>query len=223
MNHELNGKVVVVTGSSGALGQAVADCFQQAGAVVRGLDLVECDVPYRTFKVDLTNASETLDALARIGPVDVLANIAGGFTMGDTVAETGDETWDYMMNINARTMLNAVRAVVPGMKEKRSGKIINVSARSGLYGHPRMAAYSASKSVVIRLTESLSEELKEFHINVNCVLPSIIDTARNRVDMPGGEFNKWVTPEAMARVILFLASRDADPIHGAAVPVEGLC
>ena len=85
-----------------------------------------------------------------------------------------------------------------------------------------MAAYSASKSVVIRLTESLADELKENNINVNCVLPSIIDTERNRQDMPSADFSKWVTPEAMAKVVLFLASSDADPIHGAALPVEGL-
>lgn len=223
MSREWNGKVVVVTGFAGALGQAVADSFQREGATVVGLDLVEREVPYRTIKADLTNAEEAGNAFGKIGSVDVLANIAGGFTMGETVAETSDETWEYMMNLNARTVLNAVRAVVPGMKERHSGKIINVGARNGLHGHARMAAYSASKSVVVRLTESLSEELRDFGINVNCVLPSIIDTERNRADMPKSDFSKWVAPEALARIILFLASSDAQPIHGAAIPVDGLC
>ena len=157
-----------------------------------------------------------------VGTIDVLANIAGGFTMGDSVASTSDETWNFMFDLNARTVLNMVRAVVPGMTEQGHGKIINVGARNGLRGIANMAAYSASKSVVIRLTESLADELKSKNINVNCVLPSIIDTQRNREDMPKANFNKWVKPEAMAKVVLFLASRDADPIHGASLPVEGL-
>jgi NAD(P)-dependent dehydrogenase (short-subunit alcohol dehydrogenase family) len=85
-----------------------------------------------------------------------------------------------------------------------------------------MGAYSASKSVVIRLTEAMAEELKNKGINVNCILPSIIDTQRNRQDMPDADFSRWVTPAAMARVVGFLASDAADPIHGAAIPVAGL-
>ena len=142
--------------------------------------------------------------------------------MGDTVATTSDDTWDFMMNLNVRTVLNMSRAVVPVMQEIGGGKIVNIGARNGLRGVGNMAAYSASKSAVIRLTESLADELKKDNINVNCILPSIIDTPRNRQDMPNADFGSWVTPEAMARVVLFLASSAADPIHGAALPVEGL-
>lgn len=219
---DFTGRSVVVTGAAGALGRAVADSFHAAGGTVTGVDVVPFDAPYSTLKADLIDAEGAQRAVESIGGIDVLANIAGGFTMGDTVADTSDETWNFMFDLNARTVLNMVRAAVPVMLQAGGGKIVNVGARNGLRGVGAMAAYSASKSVVIRLTESLADELKENNINVNCVLPSIIDTERNRQDMPSADFSKWVTPEAMAKVVLFLASSDADPIHGAALPVEGL-
>ncbi len=217
-----NGVNVTVTGAAGVLGMAVAQAFQDEGATVSGVDVITADTPFQLHQADLISPDDARRVVAEIGRIDVLANIAGGFTMGDTVETTTDETWDFMYNLNARTVLNTVRAVIPQMTERRQGKIVNVGAINALTGVGRMAAYSASKSVVIRLTESLAEELKSKHINVNCVLPSIIDTPRNREDMPKANFSAWVTPEAMSRVILFLASKDADPIHGAALPVKGL-
>ena len=219
---EFAGKSVVVTGAAGALGNAVAQAFHSNGASVTGIDIVHAESDFRMLAVDLLNSEDTSKAVAEIGSIDVLANIAGGFAMGDTVAGTSDETWDFMMNLNTRTVLNMVRAVVPKMQNQGGGKIVNIGARNGLRGVGNMAAYSASKSVVIRLTESLADELKHDNINVNCILPSIIDTARNREDMPKADFSTWVTPEAMAKVVMFLASSAADPIHGASIPVEGL-
>ena len=219
---EFSGKRVVVTGAAGALGSCVADAFHGGGAEVIGIDVVEFDASFETRRTDLISYDETEREFKSLGTVDVLANIAGGFTMGDTVADTTDDTWDFMLNLNSRTVLNTVRAVVPGMIENQSGKIINVGARNGQRGVGQMAAYSAAKSVVIRLTESLADELKGKGINVNCILPSIIDTPTNRKDMPNADFSQWVTPEAMTKVVLFLASSAADPIHGASVPVEGL-
>ena len=220
--NEFKGKRVVVTGAAGALGSCVADAFYGVGADVIGIDVVDFDAVYETRRTDLISREDTEREFKAIGSVDVLANIAGGFTMGDTVADTADATWDFMLNLNSRTVLNTVRAVVPGMIENHAGKIINVGARNGQRGVGQMAAYSASKSVVIRLTESLADELKGEGINVNCILPSIIDTPTNRKDMPNSDFSHWVTPEAMAKGVLFLASNAADPIHGASIPVEGL-
>lgn len=215
-------KSVVVTGAAGALGNAVAQAFHSCGARVTGIDILTVESEFQVLTVDLMNLEATRNAVGEIGSIDVLANIAGGFSMGDTVAGTSDETWDFMMNLNSRTVLNMVRAVVPTMQDQGGGKIVNIGARNGLRGVGNMAAYSASKSVVIRLTESLADELKQDNINVNCILPSIIDTARNREDMPKADFSSWVTPEAMAKVVMFLASSAADPIHGASIPVEGL-
>ncbi len=218
----LTGRSAVVTGAAGVLGAAVAQAFHDAGAKVTGVDIVTADAPWPIVIADLTDAATTADALAQIGDIDILANIAGGFTMGDTVEETSDETWDFMFNLNARTVLNAARAAVPGMRERGSGKIVNIGARAALRGTGAMGAYCASKSVVLRLTETLADELKASGINVNCILPSIIDTPRNRSDMPGADFSKWVAPSEVATVALFLASDAANAVHGASIPVEGL-
>jgi NAD(P)-dependent dehydrogenase (short-subunit alcohol dehydrogenase family) len=223
---EFKDQVVIVTGAAGALGKAVASHFLAGGAKIAQLDVVAIDNGRYADTCDLTDHQACKDAvtavLGRFGRIDILANIAGGFAMGETVHETSQDTWNFMMGLNAESVLNMARAVMPLMINQGRGKVVNVGARAGLRGAPNMAAYSASKSVVIRLTESLAEEVKAHGVNVNCVMPSIIDTARNRQDMPDANFDEWVTPDALARVIGFLASGAADPIHGAAVPVEGL-
>jgi NAD(P)-dependent dehydrogenase (short-subunit alcohol dehydrogenase family) len=155
------------------------------------------------------------------GRIDVLANIAGGFTMGPPVHETDEKTWDFMLNLNAKTAFLTCRAVVPQMLAAGGGKIINVGARAGLQGSAKMAPYIVSKSAVIRLTESLAAELKHKGINVNCILPGTIDTPANRESMPNADFEKWVPPSDLASVILFLASPVAKAVQGAAVPVYG--
>ena len=220
--NDFTGKRVLVTGSAGVAGRAVASAFQAAGATVAGVDIVDDEAPWPTIVADLIDPEGAASAVAQAGVIDVLANIAGGFTMGDDIVGTTDDTWDFMMNLNARTALNMCRAAVPGMVSSGTGKIVNVGARGALRGAAAMGAYIASKSVVIRLTETLSDELKRKGINVNCILPSIIDTPRNRADMPKAKFAEWVSPEAIADVVLFLASPAADAIHGASIPVEGL-
>ena len=219
---DFTGKHVVVTGAAGTLGSAVASAFHTNGARVTGIDIVESDAAWNMTTADLIDPTTAAAAFAHLGSIDVLANIAGGFTMGDAVADTSDATWDFMMNLNARTVLNAARAVVPGMKAAGHGKIVNISARGGLRGSAAMGAYAASKAVVQRLTETLADELKADGINVNCILPSIIDTPQNRRDMPKARFDHWVPPEDIAAVVVFLASDAARSIHGASIPVEGL-
>jgi len=220
------GKRVLVTGAAGVLGVAVTEHFARGGATLALLDLLPIETEHFNCVCDLTDAAACATAVAQVkdalGGIDVLANIAGGFTMGDTVADTSDATWEFMFNLNARSVFNMARAVVPMMRSQGSGKIINVGARGGLRGSGLMAAYAASKSVVHRLTEALAEELKGDRINVNCVLPSIIDTPRNRSDMPDAKHDAWVAPEDLANVIGFLASDAARAIHGASIGVDGL-
>ena len=175
---------------------------------------------------DLLNAAGVEAAVAaaakRFGRIDVLCNIAGGFRMGSPVHETSDNDWNFLFDINARTMLHAVRAVVPRMLEAGGGKIVNVGAYSAQRGAANVGAYIASKSAVIRLTESMAAELRDKNINVNCVLPTTIDTPENRKAMPDADPKKWVAPEDLANVVAFLASDAARAIHGAAIPVTGL-
>ena len=220
--NDFTGKQAVVTGSAGTVGGVVARAFHDAGADVTGIDIVEHEAPYATVVADLIDPEGARGAVAGIGHIDILANIAGGFAMGDSIAETSDDTWDFMMNLNARTVLNMTRAVVPGMVARGAGKIVNIGARAALRGAAAMGAYVASKSVVVRLTETLADELKTQGVNVNCILPSIIDTPANRADMPQAAFESWVPPAHIANVVLFLASSAADSIHGASIPVEAL-
>src|SRR4029078_11760576 len=135
--------------------------------------------------LEMTAASGVAQsALARFGRIDVLCNIAGGSRMGETVHETSDENWNFLFDINTRTLLHAVRAVVPHMVAAGGGKIVNVGAFAAQKAVAEMVAYTASKSTVIRMTEAMAAELREKNINVNCVLPTIIDTPENRSAMP---------------------------------------
>lgn len=229
-------KVVIVTGAAGTLGEATARAFYEAGASLVLVDLrrERLEAVYGSslaadrhlyVAIDLTNADQVNGmvgkAMEYYGRIDVLANIAGGFTMGTAVHETDEKTWDFMLNLNARTAFLTCRTVVPQMLTAGQGKIINVGARAALEGSARMAPYIISKSAVIRLTESLAAELKHKGINVNCILPGTIDTPPNRESMPNADFEKWVPPADLASVVLFLASPAARSVQGAAVPVYG--
>ncbi|HEX6385500.1 MAG TPA: SDR family NAD(P)-dependent oxidoreductase [Anaerolineae bacterium] len=229
-------QVAVVTGAAGNLGEAVAHAFYAAGArlvlVNRSMERLEAtfadlaDSERCLFAaVDLTDASAVegmvYETVTQFGRVDILTNLAGGYKGGPLVHETPVETWEFMLNLNARTTFLASRAVIPHMLQQGQGKLVSVAARAGLEGKARMAAYVVSKSAVIRLTESMAAELKHKGINVNCVLPGTIDTPQNRRDMPNADFSKWVPAEDIASVILFLASDAARAIQGAAIPVYG--
>lgn len=228
---------VVVTGAAGALGSAVARYFIAQGARVAHIDysmeLLSKSFPQSAndkqhlyLAADLTQRESTAQAVAAVekqfGRIDIIANIAGGFLMGEKVHETSDKTWDFLFNLNTRSILNTSAATVPVMLKQGGGKIINIAANGAKQGAALMGAYTASKSAVWRLTESMALELRDKNINVNCILPGIIDTERNRADMPGADYSKWVKPEEIAKVIAFLASDDARMVHGAAVPVVGL-
>ena len=126
-----------------------------------------------------------------------------------------------MYALNVTTALNATRAALPWLKQSQEGRIVNVGANGALKAAAGMGAYAAAKSGVHRLTESLAEELKTTSVTVNAVLPSILDTDQNRMDMPDADPAKWVHPADLARVMLFLASPDSRAITGALIPVTG--
>ena len=213
-------RTVVITGASGNLGRAVADAFASDNVVL--LDLKPATTKKRFIQTDLLDEQSVQAAAAQIGRIDVLCNLAGGFRMGPPVHETSGRDWDFLFSLNARTVMNTAKAVVPGMIRAGGGKIINVGAFAAQKGAAQMGAYIASKSAVIRLTETMAAELREHNINVNCVLPTIIDTPENRKAMPKADPKRWVAPQDLANVIAFLASDAARAIHGAALPVTGL-
>lgn len=228
-------KTVIVTGAAGNLGSAVATKFAEEGASValfgHRLEKVEAVASelsgnHAAFGVDLTDREATKKAVADVtetlGPPAIVCAIAGGFDMGTPVHEVPAEDWQKMMDLNLGTLLSVLAAVTPGMIERGAGKIVTIGANGAKTGGKTMGPYAASKSAVMRVTESASAELKGHGINVNSVLPSVIDTPENRSAMPKADPGKWVTPESLAGVIAFLCSDDAKDIHGALVPVTGL-
>ena len=228
-------RTVIVTGAAGNLGKAVAKAFADLGANLVLVDLERKSLEqafgsendHRLFApanlLEMAGARGAAQAaLERFGRIDVLCNIAGGFRMGEPVHETSEENWNFLFDINTRTLLHAVRVVVPHMVSAGGGKIVNVGAFAAQRGVAQMGAYTASKATVIRMTEAMAAELREKNINVNCVLPTIIDTPENRAAMPKANPGKWVAPADLASVIVFLASDAARAVHGAAVPVSGL-
>jgi NAD(P)-dependent dehydrogenase (short-subunit alcohol dehydrogenase family) len=229
----MDGKVIVVTGALGALGRVVVDEALAQGARIAGVDHAPTDhaptqVPatadrYELGGVDLTDPAQAAKAIkaaaSHFGRLDALINIAGGFTF-ETVADGDPKNWQRMYALNVMTALNASRAAIPHLVAAGSGRIINIGAMGALQAGNGMGAYAASKAGVHRLTEALAAELKG-KVTVNAVLPSIIDTAANRADMPKADFAKWVKPQELADVILFLASDAASAVTGALLPVPG--
>jgi NAD(P)-dependent dehydrogenase (short-subunit alcohol dehydrogenase family) len=216
---------IVITGSAGTLGQAAAEKARTLGAHVTGLDIVDAGSLANTDqyrRLDLLDREATLQCFASLDKVDALFNIAGGFAMGDDASDPASGQWDTMFRINVDTNRNATMGAVPHMLAAGGGAIVNIGALGALTGQGAMSAYCCAKSSVMKLTESLSEELRHKGINVNAVLPSIIDTPPNRQDMPDADFSQWVAPGQLAEVICFLASSSASAIHGALIPVRGL-
>jgi NAD(P)-dependent dehydrogenase (short-subunit alcohol dehydrogenase family) len=224
----MEGKIIVVTGASGALGKVVVATALGKGARVAAIDHAASTMKATPERielggVDLTDASEAKKAIdavvSHFGKLDVLVNIAGGFAF-ETTAEGDPKTWQRMYALNVLTALNASRSAIPLLSASGAGRIINVGAMGALQAGAGMGAYAASKAGVHRLTEALAAEWKG-KITVNAVLPSTIDTAANRASMPNADFAKWVRPEELAEVILFLASEAASAVTGALLPVSG--
>jgi NAD(P)-dependent dehydrogenase (short-subunit alcohol dehydrogenase family) len=229
-------QVVLVTGAAGGLGRDVIKHFVQNGADVHGTYHSESKLAglkeylgahadaVTLHQVDLTDESAVTQLMQQVkahsGRLDVLANIAGGFSMG-SIEKAGKDAWEKMVSRNATSAYVCCHAAVPIMKEQGGGRIVNVSALGVLErGEPKMAAYGASKAAVLSLTEHLAQELLADHITVNAVLPTTIDTPENREAMPKADRSTWLPTEKMAQVIGFLGSDAADIVTGAAVTLS---
>lgn len=224
---------VVISGAAGHLGRAVTRACLQRGDRVALLDrqasklrdefcgndgvlLCEIDLMDRNaVRASFAHARATFER------VDTICHLAGAFQMGEAVHDIDVDHWASLMALNANSLLHLAAAGVPHLKSAGGGAIVTVGAGAAQRGAALMGAYCASKSALMRLTESMSEELKDERINVNCVLPSIIDTPENRAAMPDSEFERWVAPSALAEVILFLTSHASRAINGASIPVTG--
>lgn len=224
---QLDNLRVAITGGFGALGAATVQAALAAGARVVAIDRTDPPAGGMAHAtclggVDLADPQAAKKALAAaagaLGGLDALVNIAGTFRF-ETVADGNLDTWDLLYRVNLRTAVAASQAALEHLHA--GGRIINIGANSALKAGAGVGAYTASKSGVMRFTETLAEELKERDITVNAVLPSILDTPPNRSDMPQADFSRWVQPAQLADVIVFLLSPQAAAITGALIPVTG--
>lgn len=229
MTQSLQDRVYVVTGGFGSLGRVLAQVLGERGARVALLDRTQAPEGAQDSErmlllggVDLAAEGAAARALAQVEQrwhrIDGLVNVAGGFAW-ETLAGGSLETWDRLYAMNLRSAVAAAQAVLPHLGA--GGRIVNIGALAALKAAAGMGAYAASKAGVMRFTEALAEELKDRRVTVNAVLPSIIDTPANRADMPKADFDRWVTPQALSRVVAFLLSDDAAAITGACLPVAG--
>ena len=234
---ELDGKVAIVTGGTGVLGGAVMARLLAAGAAVvvpyrkegdldqlREQHGLAADAKLSGVPLDLTDEEAVTrayaEAAAAQGGIDVLVNIAGGFGGGKPVHETAWSLWQAQLDLNLKTTVLSCKAAIPHMLG-RDGAIVNVGTRTATQPGANLSAYAASKRAVIQLTEALAAELRDQNITANIIMPSTIDTPANRKGDPTAGGGRWVQPDEIARVILFLAGPDARIISGATIPVYG--
>lgn len=221
-------RCALVTGAYGVLGAAVSEAFLHAGYRVARINhgaVPASEAAATTFGIgntDLSDSASAAQAVAeayqRMGALDVVVNVAGGFAW-EKLSEHSAETWQRQYALNLATCLNTCVAAVARMA--KGGRIINVGAMAAMRAGAGMGAYTAAKSGVHRLTESLAAELRSAEITVNAVLPTTIDTPQNRQAMPKVDPAGWTSPAAIAEVILMLASPASQAISGALIPVGG--
>jgi len=233
--YNFSNKVVLITGGTGALGRALVKKFITTGArtISSYRDEKEAEKLKSTnnkvelIKLDITKEEQILKMIpilvAKFGTIDILVNLVGGYLGGKNITELGENDWETMMNLNLKSAFLISKHVIPNMKSSgNGGKVVHISSRTGLKSDGYDSAYAASKAGLIRLVESMSQEFKGYDINVNCILPSTIDTDANRRAMPEADFSKWLLTEDLANVVLFLCSSDSKVINGAAIPTYGL-
>jgi NAD(P)-dependent dehydrogenase (short-subunit alcohol dehydrogenase family) len=226
----MENQVVLITGAHGGLGTFVTAAFLEAGAQVVGtsrqIDSKAFLHPrFEAVPADLTrphNAGRLMaDILEKFHKLDVLVHVAGGFAGGAPIHETDDATWDSMLDLNLRAAINILRAAIPPMREQKRGRIVAIGSRAGVEPAANISAYSATKAALVSLIKTAAIENRGLGITANVILPGTIDTPANRRSDPGADRSKWVSPQELAALALFLASDDGAEITGAAIPVYG--
>jgi len=216
---------ILITGAGGGLGSAVCRVFAERGMNVIGVERSWRESPPFTFISADLGTAEGCDAMVaealRHGPIDALVHLIGGFGGGKAVAETTEETWDQMMNINLRVAFLTMRAALKPMIAARRGRIVAVGSRAAVEASPGIAAYAVSKAALVALVKNVAAENRELGITANVVLPSTIDTPANRKAMPKSDFSRWVAPESIAKLLLWLASEEPGDVSGSVIPIYG--
>jgi NAD(P)-dependent dehydrogenase (short-subunit alcohol dehydrogenase family) len=234
--HGIDGKIIIITGSGRGLGKAAAMALASNGAKVIIVSRTESDVR-NTVKEIKSNGNEALgiitditkenevksmveEVIERYGTVDVLINNAA-VSFRKSLIDTTPDDWNRLMAVNLGGMYLCTREVLPTMLKKKSGKIINVSSRSGSQPYEEHSAYCTSKYGVIGFTECMAMELSRDNIYVNCVSPDRVITKMSTSNCKGEDFNHWFKSEDLAHVFVFLVSDEAKTINGANINAYG--
>jgi NAD(P)-dependent dehydrogenase (short-subunit alcohol dehydrogenase family) len=226
----LSDQVALITGVTGGLGVAVARAFLDAGASVVGVSPRVDAAPVASARflplaADISTpdgaAQAVRGALELAGRVDALIHLVGGFAGGKYVLETTDQIWRHMLSLNLDTAFYMSRAILPHMLASRRGRIVAVGSRTGVEPAPGLSAYGVSKAALIALVRTIAAEVKDSGVTANVILPSIIDTPANRSASAGADVSKWVKPESIASLLVWLASDAATDVNGAVIPIYG--
>jgi NAD(P)-dependent dehydrogenase (short-subunit alcohol dehydrogenase family) len=223
-------RVVLITGAKGGLGSFVTNTFLDAGAFVVGTSrsISQSDFPIATFlaeSVDFTKPADVNKMVERVvsqfGRLDILVHVLGGFAGGKTVAETDDATWEQMRDLNLNSAFYVLRAAVPHLRKSGSGRVIAIGSLTATEPHAGLAAYVTFKSALAMLVRSVAVENKDAGVTANVILPGTMDTPANRKAMPTADFTKWLQPQDVANLALWLADTNAGHITGAVIPIDG--
>jgi NAD(P)-dependent dehydrogenase (short-subunit alcohol dehydrogenase family) len=222
-------RVALITGAKGGLGSFVTNAFLDAGAFVVGSSrsISQSDFPVATFSaesVDFTKPADVSKLVERVvgkfGGLDILVHVLGGFSGGKTVAETDDATWEQMLNLNLNSAFYVLRAAIPHLRKSGHGRVIAIGSLAATVPHAGLAAYGTSKSALAMLVRSIAEENKDSGVTANVILPGTMDTPGNREAMPNADFSKWLQPQDVAKLVLWLADENAGHVTGAMIPID---
>jgi NAD(P)-dependent dehydrogenase (short-subunit alcohol dehydrogenase family) len=227
------GPAVLIAGGTGALGGAVLRAFLDEGRPVtatwlvdRERERVERDLAgagnLTLVQADLTDPASVDAAVAGVDGLGGVVNLVGGFAGGANVDEADLETFERMLRLNLVPGFLLARAAMPRLVDGGGGAYVGVSARAAVKPFAGAAGYIAGKAGVLAFVRALDAEYRASGVRANAILPSVIDTPANRAAMPDADHSRWVAPEAIAKVVRFLASDQSAPTSGAAVPVYGL-
>lgn len=226
----MQGMVVLVTGASGGLGKTVTESFLEAGATVVGTSrkIQQSDFDSSRFTALSAEISSREGALGlvdqvvkRLGKLDVLAHTVGGFAGGQSIADTGDDTFQRMLDLNLNCVFHILRAAIPALRRTKNGRIVAIGSRAALEPGAGVGAYSASKAAMVSLIRTVALENKDVGLTANVILPGTMDTPANRKSLPDADFSKWVRPSTVAGLVVWLSSDAGKDINGAVIPVYG--
>ncbi len=231
IQHDFSGKIVLITGGSGAVGSRLLNFFSSSGATTIGTYRDEMSIDITLSKpevIDLfrcnimedSNVTSLINTIAKKhGRIDILVNTVGGYLGGKSVVDLEEEEWNKMFGINLLSAFLITKHVLPLMLRSGYGKVVHISSYTGISAQGSDSAYASSKAGLIRFVESVSKEVKDYNITINCLLPSIIDTKSNRKMMPDANFKQWVKIDELVKIIAFLSSDDSRAMTGSAVAV----